>query len=107
VAESRVTLGIGSKDFTGTDGSLLVSSRALALTISGIGIMNTCSVTFTERTRGDCISQSVGAPRDAILYHLFCDPSVPDQAHGSVLIGIVIAVSHSSGNQSGFARNRP
>ncbi len=70
---------------------LLVVIALIALTISGIGIMNIMLVTVTERTREIGIRKSVGAPRDAILYQFLMEAFLISGT--GAVIGIVIAVS--------------
>jgi len=70
---------------------LLVVIALIALTISGIGIMNIMLVTVTERTREIGIRKAVGAPRDAILYQFLMEAFLISGT--GALIGIVIAVS--------------
>src|ERR1700693_5529178 len=70
---------------------LLILVALIALTISGIGIMNIMLVTVTERTREIGIRKAIGAPRDAILYQ-FLTEAVLISGTGA-LIGILLAVS--------------
>jgi putative ABC transport system permease protein len=63
----------------------------IALTISGIGIMNIMLVTVTERTHEIGIRKAVGAPRDAILYQFLMEAFLISGT--GALIGILIAVS--------------
>jgi putative ABC transport system permease protein len=70
---------------------LLVVIALIALTISGIGIMNIMLVTVTERTREIGIRKAVGAPRDAILYQFLMEAFLISGT--GAVIGIVIAVS--------------
>jgi putative ABC transport system permease protein len=70
---------------------LLVVIALIALTISGIGIMNIMLVTVTERTREIGIRKAVGAPRDAILYQFLMEAFLISGT--GALIGILIAVS--------------
>jgi putative ABC transport system permease protein len=70
---------------------VLVIIALIALTISGIGIMNIMLVTVTERTREIGIRKAIGAPRDAILYQ-FLTEAVLISGTGA-LIGILLAVS--------------
>ncbi len=70
---------------------LLVVIALIALTISGIGIMNIMLVTVSERTREIGIRKAVGAPRDAILYQFLMEAFLISGT--GAVIGIVIAVS--------------
>ena len=70
---------------------LLVIIALIALTISGIGIMNIMLVTVTERTREIGIRKAVGAPRDAILYQFLMEAFLISGT--GAVIGIVIAVA--------------
>jgi putative ABC transport system permease protein len=69
---------------------LLILVALIALTISGIGIMNIMLVTVTERTREIGIRKAIGAPHDAILYQFLAE-AVLISATGA-LIGITIGV---------------
>ena len=70
---------------------LLVVIALIALTISGIGIMNIMLVTVTERTREIGIRKAVGAPRDAILYQFLMEAFLISGT--GAVIGILIAVA--------------
>jgi putative ABC transport system permease protein len=70
---------------------VLVLVAFIALTISGIGIMNIMLVTVAQRTREIGIRKAIGAPRDAILY-MFLMEALLVSGTGTVA-GIAIAVS--------------
>lgn len=69
---------------------VLVMIALIALTISGIGIMNIMLVTVTERTREIGIRKAIGASRDAILYQFLME-ALAISGTGA-LAGILIAV---------------
>jgi len=69
---------------------LLIVVALIALTISGIGIMNIMLVTVTERTREIGIRKAIGAPRHAILYQFLAE-AVLISGTGA-LIGIAIGI---------------
>jgi putative ABC transport system permease protein len=70
---------------------LLIVVATIALTISGIGIMNIMLVTVTERTREIGIRKAIGAPRDAILYQFLMEAFLISGT--GALLGIMIAVA--------------
>ena len=70
---------------------LLILVAMIALTISGIGIMNIMLVTVTERTREIGIRKAIGAPRTAILYQFLMEAFLISGT--GALIGIVIGVA--------------
>jgi len=69
---------------------VLVLVSAIALLISGIGIMNIMLVTVTERTREIGIRMAVGASRREILLQFLTEAVLVSLAGG--LIGIVVGV---------------
>jgi putative ABC transport system permease protein len=73
---------------------LLIVIALIALTISGIGIMNIMLVTVTERTREIGIRKAIGAPRDAILYQFLTEAVLISGtgALAGIAIGILIPV---------------
>src|SRR5690242_15959608 len=70
---------------------VLVMVSAIALIISGIGIMNIMLVTVTERTREIGIRMAVGASRAEILLQFLTEAILISLAGG--LIGILVGVS--------------
>jgi putative ABC transport system permease protein len=70
---------------------VLVAIALIALTISGIGIMNIMLVTVTERTREIGILKAIGATREAILYQFLLEAFTISGV--GALGGIGIAVS--------------
>ncbi len=69
---------------------VLIAIALIALTISGIGIMNIMLVTVSERTREIGILKAIGATRDAILYQFLLE-AFTISGVGAVA-GIAIAV---------------
>jgi putative ABC transport system permease protein len=70
---------------------VLVLVSAIALAISGIGIMNIMLVTVTERTREIGLRMAVGASRREILIQFLTEAVMVSLAGGS--IGILVGVS--------------
>ena len=69
---------------------VLLLIAMLALTISGIGIMNIMLVTVTERTREIGIRKAIGAQRSEILMQFLIEAALISGT--GALIGILIAV---------------
>jgi putative ABC transport system permease protein len=69
---------------------VLILVSAIALVISGIGIMNIMLVTVTERTREIGIRMAVGASRHEILMQFLTEAVMVSLAGG--LIGILVGV---------------
>jgi putative ABC transport system permease protein len=70
---------------------VLIIVSAIALVISGIGIMNIMLVTVTERTREIGLRMAVGASRQAVLEQFLTESVVISLAGG--IIGILFGVS--------------
>ena len=71
---------------------VLVLVAAIALVISGIGIMNIMLVTVTERTREIGVRMGVGAPRAAILNQFLAEAVMISLAGGVLGIALGLAV---------------
>ncbi len=74
---------------------VLILVSAIALMISGIGIMNIMLVTVTERTREIGLRKAVGASRHAVLEQFLTESIVISMAGGfiGILVGISIPLS--------------
>lgn len=70
---------------------VLVFISAIALLISGIGIMNIMLVTVTERTREIGIRMSIGASRRAVMQQFLIEAVLISVSGG--LVGILIGIS--------------
>jgi len=71
--------------------AVLVLVSAIALIISGIGIMNIMLVTVTERTREIGLRMAVGASRHAVLEQFLTEAVALSVAGG--VIGILVGIS--------------
>jgi putative ABC transport system permease protein len=74
---------------------VLILVSAIALVISGIGIMNIMLVTVTERTREIGVRMAVGASRREILQQFLTEAVIISLAGGvvGILIGVAVPVS--------------
>ena len=70
---------------------VLVIIAAIALLISGIGIMNIMLVTVTERTREIGIRKAIGAARSEILYQFLIESFLI--SGGGAVLGILIGIA--------------
>lgn len=70
---------------------VLIVVSAIALIISGIGIMNIMLVTVTERTREIGLRMAVGASRHAVLEQFLTESVVISMGGG--IIGILVGIS--------------
>ncbi len=84
-----------ARQIAGVLNVVLIIVSALALVISGIGIMNIMLVTVTERTREIGLRMAVGAARRDILEQFLAEAIVISMAGGlaGILIGIAIPLS--------------
>ena len=76
---------------------VLIIIAAIALLISGIGIMNIMLVTVKERTREIGIRKAIGAARREIMYQFLIEAFVI--SGGGAVIGILIGVALPVGAQ--------
>jgi putative ABC transport system permease protein len=74
---------------------VLVFISAIALLISGIGIMNIMLVTVTERTREIGIRMSIGASRRAVMQQFLIEAVLISVGGGlvGILIGLAIPIT--------------
>ncbi|MCU0229035.1 MAG: ABC transporter permease [Bryobacterales bacterium] len=76
---------------------VLVLISAIALVISGIGIMNIMLVTVTERTREIGLRMAVGASREAVRQQFLLEAMFLSLAGGLVGIAIGVAIPVTAG----------
>jgi putative ABC transport system permease protein len=82
---------------------VLIIIAAIALLISGIGIMNIMLVTVTERTREIGIRKAIGAARKEILYQFLVESFLI--SGGGAVIGILIGIAIPVATQSFLPAN--
>ena len=70
---------------------VLVIIAAIALVVSGIGIMNIMLVTVTERTREIGIRKAIGAARKEIMYQFLVESFLI--SGGGAVIGILLGIA--------------
>ena len=83
-------LGVARKISLGLTVVLIIIA-AIALVISGVGIMNIMLVTVTERTREIGIRKAIGAARQEILYQFLVESFFI--SGGGAVIGILIGIA--------------
>lgn len=83
-------LGVARKISLGLTVVLIIIA-AIALVISGVGIMNIMLVTVTERTREIGIRKAIGAARKEILYQFLVESFFI--SGGGAVIGILIGIA--------------
>jgi len=71
---------------------VLILIALIALTVSGIGIMNIMLVTVTERTHEIGIRKAVGAPRNAILQQFLMEATLISGIGALIGIGIAVGI---------------
>ncbi|MCW5962899.1 MAG: ABC transporter permease [Bryobacterales bacterium] len=76
---------------------VLILISAIALIISGIGIMNIMLVTVTERTREIGLRMAVGASREAVRQQFLLEAMILSLVGGLVGIAIGVAVPLTAG----------
>ena len=74
---------------------MLILVSAIALVISGIGIMNIMLVTVTERTREIGLRMAVGAPRRDIMMQFLTEAVLISLSGGTIgiLLGVAMPLS--------------
>jgi putative ABC transport system permease protein len=74
---------------------VLILISAIALVISGIGIMNIMLVTVTERTREIGVRMAVGASRSAVRQQFLIEAMILSLSGGllGILIGVAVPLS--------------
>jgi putative ABC transport system permease protein len=70
---------------------VLIIIAAIALVVSGIGIMNIMLVTVTERTREIGIRKAIGAARKEILYQFLVESFLI--SGGGAVVGILLGIA--------------
>ena len=94
-AENLVGILAAAKSISEVLSLVLVLVSAIALVISGIGIMNIMLVTVTERTREIGVRMAVGASRREIMLQFLVEAVMISMAGGiiGILAGIAVPLS--------------